>query len=414
MRRALLTCIITMIVFPLSAQSYPGFYRIMNKGAAGRYISIQNTKVSEEAKSINYSSGTSVNTAVEALQLIRAKDKDSDAGTILYITGSNDGLTLDAQGMNTQKLLNNLGQGDLKLQKGSKGELYTSVSGYSIYLLDYGFTYPATMTSTCGVATSSWITKELETDERNYVLWTLKKIDNEKEFFGVKPSEGIQVDNKYYTTLYTAFAYQIPENMKAFYIDQYNYNGTPIAELKEITDRKIPALTPVIIECSSSNVSDNKVVLLEEELNPISGNKLKGNVFCYIPQGNEDPKLKNALEYTNSTMRVLASVNGKLAFVADNNNALVSKNGIKYIPANKAYLPINAAYNTATANGIFLLPPDEYAVAASINKVVTNELDKTGIYTLTGVKSRKITILKIYPVVSILSMARNKSSNNNK
>jgi len=389
MRRALLTCIITMIVFPLSAQSYPGFYRIMNKGAAGRYISIQNTKVSEEAKSINYSSGTSVNTAVEALQLIRAKDKDSDAGTILYITGSNDGLTLDAQGMNTQKLLNNLGQGDLKLQKGSKGELYTSVSGYSIYLLDYGFTYPATMTSTCGVATSSWITKELETDERNYVLWTLKKIDNEKEFFGVKPSEGIQVDNKYYTTLYTAFAYQIPENMKAFYIDQYNYNGTPIAELKEITDRKIPALTPVIIECSSSNVSDNKVVLLEEELNPISGNKLKGNVFCYIPQGNEDPKLKNALEYTNSTMRVLASVNGKLAFVADNNNALVSKNGIKYIPANKAYLPINAAYNTATANGIFLLPPDEYAVAASINKVVTNELDKTGIYTLTGVKVKE-------------------------
>ena len=378
-----------MIVIPLSAQSYPGFYRIMNKGAAGRYISIQNTKVSEEAKSINYSSGTAVNTAVEALQLIRAKDKDSDAGTILYITGSNDGLTLDAQGMNTQKLLNNLGQGDLKLQKGSKGELYTSVSGYSIYLLDYGFTYPATMTSTCGVATSSWITKELETDERNYVLWTLKKIDNEKEFFGVKPSEGIQVDNKYYTTLYTAFAYQIPENMKAFYIDQYNYNGTPIAELKEITDRKIPALTPVIIECSSSNVSDNKVVLLEEELNPISGNKLKGNVFCYIPQGNEDPKLKNALEYTNSTMRVLASVNGKLAFVADNNNALVSKNGIKYIPANKAYLPINAAYNTATANGIFLLPPDEYAVAASINKVVTNELDKTGIYTLTGVKVKE-------------------------
>lgn len=389
MRRALLTCIITMIVFPLSAQSYPGFYRIMNKGAAGRYISIQNTKVSEEAKSINYSSGTSVNTAVEALQLIRAKDKDSDAGTILYITGSNNGLTLEAQGMNTQKLLNNLNQGDLKLQKGSKGELYTSVSGYSIYLLDYGFTYPATMTSTCGVATSSWITKELETDERNYALWTLKKIDNEKEFFGVKPSEGIQVDNKYYTTLYTAFAYQIPENMKAFYIDQYNYNGTPIAELKEITDRKIPALTPVIIECSSSNVSDNKVVLLEEELNPISGNKLKGNVFCYIPQGNEDPKLKNALEYTNSTMRVLASVNGKLAFVADNNNALVSKNGIKYIPANKAYLPINAAYNTATANGIFLLPPDEYAVAASINKVVTNELDKTGIYTLTGVKVKE-------------------------
>lgn len=389
MKKTILTCAISLIASHLFAQSYPGFYRIQNKGAAGRYISIQNTKVSDEAKSINYSSGTSVNTAVEALQLIRAKDKDSDAGTILYITGSNNGLTLEAQGMNTQKLLNNLNQGDLKLQKGSKGELYTSVSGYSIYLLDYGFTYPATMTSTCGVATSSWITKELETDERNYALWTLKKIDNVKEFFGVKPSEGIQIGNKYYTTLYTAFAYQLPENMKAFYIDQYNYSGTPIAELKEITDRKIPALTPVIIECSSNNASDNKVVLLEEELNPISGNKLKGNVFCYIPQGNEDPKLKNALEYQNSTMRVLASVNGKLAFVADNNSALILKNGNKYIPANKAYLPIKADYNTTTANGIYLLPPDEYAVAASINKVATNEPGKRGIYTLTGVKVKE-------------------------
>ena len=83
--------------------------------------------------------------------------------------------------MNTQTLLNNLGKGDLSLLKGSKGELYTYFSGYAIYLLDYGFSYPATMTSTCGVATSSWTTKELASDEKNYVLWTFKKIDNVNE-----------------------------------------------------------------------------------------------------------------------------------------------------------------------------------------------------------------------------------------
>ena len=380
------------MAFPLYAQ-YSGFYRIMNRGAAGRYISIQNTKVSDESKNINYSSGVSVNTAVEALQLIRAKDKDSDAGTILYITGDNDGLTLEAQGMNTQKLLNNLGQGDIKLLRGGKGELYTYVSGYPIYLLDYGFDYPTTRKSTCGVATSSWINKGLETDEKNYIYWTLKKIDNDKEYFGVKPSEGIQIGDKYYTTIYTTFAFQIPESMKAFYIDQYNYSGTPVAELKEITDRKIPASTPVIIECSSSDVSENKVMLLNDSPSSISGNKLKGNVFCYIPEGNEDPKLKNALEYAKSTMRVLGSVNGQLAFVADNDNALrvVTKNGNKekYIPANKAYLTINAADNTKTAAGIKLLLPDEYAVAVSISKVAADEQVKTGIYTLTGVKVKE-------------------------
>ncbi|MBR4921872.1 MAG: hypothetical protein IKY01_07330 [Prevotella sp.] len=392
MKRVLLTSIIAIMAFPLYAQ-YSGFYRIMNRGAAGRYISIQNTKVSDESKNINYSSGVSVNTAVEALQLIRAKDKDSDAGTILYITGDNDGLTLEAQGMNTQKLLNNLGQGDIKLLRGGKGELYTYVSGYPIYLLDYGFDYPTTRKSTCGVATSSWINKGLETDEKNYIYWTLKKIDNDKEYFGVKPSEGIQIGDKYYTTIYTTFAFQIPESMKAFYIDQYNYSGTPVAELKEITDRKIPASTPVIIECSSSDVSENKVMLLNDSPSSISGNKLKGNVFCYIPEGNEDPKLKNALEYAKSTMRVLGSVNGQLAFVADNDNALrvVTKNGNKekYIPANKAYLTINAADNTKTAAGIKLLLPDEYAVAVSISKVAADEQVKTGIYTLTGVKVKE-------------------------
>ena len=124
----------------------------------------------------------------------------------------------------------------------------------------------------------------------------------------------------------------------------------------------------------------------------INGNKLKGNVFCYIPQGNEDPKLKNALEYTKSTMRVLGSVNGILAFVADNDKALKTSKGVKYIPANKVYLPINAAYNTKTANGIELLLPEEYeAVIAGINNITVDEKDNTdaGIYTLTGVKVKE-------------------------
>lgn len=387
-----------MIALPLFAQQYSGFYRIQNQGEAGRYISIQNTKVSEESKNISLSSGTAANTAVEALQLIRPKDKDSNAGTILYITGSNSSLVLEAQGVNTQKLLNKSGHGDQILKANNKGELFTTYSGMQVNLIDYGYTYPTNWSGTdcCGAATGPYI-RQLATDEKNYVLWTFKKIDNVNEYFGVKPSEGIKIGDKYYTTLYTAFAYQLPESMKAYYIDQYNYDiqkiGTPIAELKEITDRKIPESTPVIIECSSNTVSQNKVVLLEEKLSPISGNILKGNIFCYIPEGNEDPNLKNALEYKKSTMRVLASVNGKLCFVADNDNALkvVTKNNVKerYIPANKAYLPINTTYNTATANGIQLLLPEDYAVATSISKVTADEQGKTGIYTLSGIKVKE-------------------------
>ena len=393
MKRALLTCVIALIAFPLFAQ-YDGFYRIKNKGAAGRYISIQNNKVSNDSKNINWTSGYSVKTEVDALQLVR--DKDSDPGTILYITGTNNGLTLEAQGLNTQKLISSLGQGDLNLLKGSNGELYTSYSGHPIYMLDFGFDYPTTYNGRvcCGVATSSWINKELTSEEKTYIRWAFKKIDNTNEYFGIKPTEGIQIGEKYYTTLFTTFAYQLPEDMKAFYIGRYDFNRQePIAELKEITDRKIPASTPVIIECTSNDAANNKVTLLSDNLDPITGNQLNGNVFCFIPEGNEGAELWNVLDFNQNAMRLLGKLaNGKLGFVANNDKALKVKSGAKYIPANKAYLPINPAYNTKTANGIELLLPEEYEVViAGISNVTIDEKDNTnaGIYTLTGIKVKE-------------------------
>ena len=110
-----------VIAIPLFAQySGPGFYRIQNQGEAGRYISIQNDKVSEESKSISLSSGKAVNEAVEALQLV--KSKDGNPGTILYISASTSGFTIEAQGMNTEKLLKDFGYGNQSLQMSSQGE----------------------------------------------------------------------------------------------------------------------------------------------------------------------------------------------------------------------------------------------------------------------------------------------------
>ena len=379
----------SIIAIPLLAQySGPGFYRIQNQGEAGRYISIQNDKVSEESKSISLSSGKAVNEAVEALQLV--KSKDGNPGTILYISGSTSGFTIKAQGMNTEKLLNDFGYGNQSLQMSSQGELNTVYSGYQIDLIDYGFNFPVKReNSYCGVATLSYI-RQLETNEKKYSLWKIKKIDNQKEFFGINPSENVKVGDKYYTTLFTCFAYQLKDGMKAYYIDQHIYDTNhvqePIAELKEITNGIIPASTPVIIECSSSNVEDNKVSLLNETISPISGNELKGRIFCYVPTANEDQSMKNALEFNQSTMRVLGVVDEKLAFVADNSAA----RNKGYIPANKAYLPISSTFAAVTAHGIKLLLPEEYAVATSISKITNEETSaKEGIYTLTGVKVKE-------------------------
>lgn len=400
MKKTLLTCIIALMALPLLAQTYNGFYRIKNRGEAGRYISIENDKVSEESKKIDFSSGKSVSASVEALKTV--KNRESNPGTVIYLTGNSSALTLDAQGMNTDELLEKFGYSGYKLKVSSKGELNTTYQGYQIDLIDFGYEYPVTRSGFCAVATLNYISRN---SVGSYAQWDLKKIDNEEEYFGIYPSEDIEIGGKYYTTLFTSFAYQLREGMKAYYIDQHIYDTNhvqePIARLQEITDGKVPAATPVIIECSSSNVADNKVTLLTETLSPIKENELKGRVFCFIPTQYEDQNMKNALEFNKSTMRVMGLVdierdnsNGKiigakLAFVneASNtyNNTLTLNNG--YIPANKVYLPISSSDDAATAKGIKLLLPEEYAVATSISKVTSEDLPvQEGIYTLTGVK----------------------------
>lgn len=382
-----------MIAFPLFAQySGAGFYRIKNRGEAGRYISIENDKVSEESKKISFSGGKSVRAGMESLKTVR--NKDYNPGTILYISGKSSGLTLEAQGMNTDELLNKFGYSGYKLKLNSKGELNTTYSGYQIDLIDFGYDYPVKKDAFCAVATLSFISTN---SIGSYALWDFIKIDNENEFFGVNPSENIKIGDKYYTTLFTSFAYQLREGMKAYYIDQHIYdaNHEPIAELKEIVDGLIPAATPIILECSSSTVSSNKVTLLNENHSPITGNELKGRVFCFIPGEKEDQNMKNALAFNENTMRVLGVKDGKLAMVADNNNSLkvvTKSNGEKekYIPANKAYLPISSSDASATASGIKLLLPDEYAVASSIKVMSEDKSVKEGVYTLTGVKVKDI------------------------
>lgn len=400
------------MTFPLFAQNGyegAGFYRIQNQGKAGRYISIENDKVSEESKKISFAGGKSVSANTEALKTV--KYKDYNPGTIIYVSGDvSTGLTLDAQGMNTDNLLQKFGYGGYKLKMSGRGELNTSYEGYQIDLIDFGYEVdgwgtPVSKNAFCAVATLNYI----KTNSVNsYALWNFKKIDNVNEFFCVYPNEGITDGKKYYTTLFTSFAYQLSEGMKAYYIGRHFYDTNhveePIAELLEITGGKIPAATPVIIECSSSNYADNKVTLLNEDLTPISGNPLKGRVFCFIPGQYEDQNMKNALEFNKKTMCILGmkditrgdrgeTTGAKLVLVNESNNDYDISSSLTngYIPANKAYLPLNSISSSEAdaiaKKGIRLLLPADYDVATSISKVVSEDkVVKEGIYTLTGVK----------------------------
>ena len=400
MKKALLTFITAMMAFPLFAQyTGPGYYRVQNQGPAKRYISIANNGVEErynsKSKVLNLITTSAYGFEIPVSALETVKKKDGNPSTILYISGSTaEGLNIKGQGMDTKSLT----QGYQLLER--NGYLYTKIneSGVSTeaFLVEFNDDDKYD-DSNCSVIGQSKL-KDFE----GYTNWTFEKIDNETHYLGIDPSKGIQIGDKYYTTFYADYAIELPAGMKAYYVDAYKFDkvAEPVAELKEITDGKIPAETPVIIECSSNSIANNKVKILTDQVNKITDtNKLVGRYFCYIEYTTykktyelPNPDLKNALEFDTKTMRVLGQTeDGKLGFVDNNDNALKvngSATGThKYIPANSAYLKINES--EASAKKIKLLSPEEYQVALSISKVTAEESSKSGIYTLTGVKVKE-------------------------
>ena len=387
MKKVLLTALVAFMVLPTMAQ-FEGFYRIRNNGAAKRYISIKNNKVEKRAKEVEIAAGASGEVSVWSLQTV--KDPTTDPGSILYIAGNSSDLSLEGQGMRTRDLLS-----QYKLQNNGSA-LFSEVtkSGVSItaYMAD-NYEKELGDNAEVRIIYGSKVTPAYG----SYKAWEVIKIDNKEEYFAADPE--LKIGGKYYTTLYTSFAYELPEGVKAYYVDDHEYEKvvSPVAELKEITDI-VPAATPVILECTSNKVEDNILKPIAGSNAPaaVKDNELKGIYFCgYLMLGGKErtkdwylDEWKNVTAYDSETMRVLGKdAEGNLALIPATNNELVVTDLGKYLPANKAYFTISEKEAEATKNGIKLLNKADFDTATAIQSVVSeNATEKSGIYTLTGAR----------------------------
>lgn len=387
MKKVLLTALVAFMVLPTMAQ-FEGFYRIRNNGPAKRYISIKNNKVEKRAKEVEIAAGASGEVSVWSLQTV--KDPTTDPGSILYIAGNSSDLSLEGQGMRTRDLLS-----QYKLQNNGSA-LFSEVtkSGVSItaYMAD---NYEAEIGDNAEVRIiyGSKVTPAYG----SYKAWEVIKIDNKEEYFAADPE--LKIGDKYYTTLYTSFAYELPDGVKAYYVDDHEYEKvvSPVAELKEITDI-VPAATPAILECTSDKLEDNilKPIVGSNAPAAVKDNELKGIYFCgYLMLGGKErtkdwylDEWKNVTVYNNETMRVLGKdAEGNLALIPATDNELVVTDLGKYLPANKAYFTISEKEAEATKNGIKLLNKADFDTATAIQNVVSKTAtEKSGIYTLTGAK----------------------------
>ena len=388
MKRFIAILITGIIAIPLYSQIISdGYYRFKNKASHQRYLTISNNKVDKLNKEA-ISDGKEGN----VFGLRTVEDPSSDPSSILYVSKEGTGeyeYIFQAQGINPLEFLKNNGATLKIYPKNNAYWIYATKGGIARYMAD-------------NLGSDGYI-KVVGSGERNndYAFWELKPIDQTNEYLGIKPESTIKVGDKYYTTIYIGFPFELPEGMKAYYVGRSNTSSIAadqIAEIIEITG-KVPAATPVILECSSLNPADNKVTLLNPDNGPaaISGNNLVGVYFCFAKmKGNTNQEntnsefleIKNVVNYDPSTMRVLGVVDGKLALVPAEDEQLVVTDQGKYLPANKAYFPIKSEDATATANGIKLVSKEAYE--AGIETIeVDKRIEKPGVYTLAGNKVKE-------------------------
>ena len=170
-------------------------------------------------------------------------------------------------------------------------------------------------------------------DDLEKCTWKFDMVDAENPF-AVQPKANLKdAEGYYYTTNYTDFAYQIvTPGTKAYYATEIDDAG--IITLVEIADGKVPAQTPVIIKSISTELADNKIVPLVEELAPIEGNKLEGNFF---EMANEDGKKAIAIQDGNPVFGLLNEVVAANSAYAYTQNLVDAIRKFKFESNNKIY-----------------------------------------------------------------------------
>lgn len=111
--------------------------------------------------------------------------------------------------------------------------------------------------------------------------WKFEAV-NSASPFAIQPDPAMTDGAYFYSTLYTAFPYQLQTGMTAYAASEVSYEGVPtLVEIGNV----VAAETPVIIRSESSDMANNKIVPLKDAVDPVSENVLKGVLFAQPNNG---------------------------------------------------------------------------------------------------------------------------------
>lgn len=344
-KKTLLTAIASLLTLTAGAQLQgDGYYRVYNLGLDVLQKKRCYAFVSADKAIISTSAGTGQNfTALEFWPTTTQSQVGAPA-SIIYATLNGNYVDLEAQGTSVSKMTNY----QLTLKQNGTANSYTlSTEAYATTLYLYatetlhGKRYFATTIANKSVA---------------YKFWALEPLSSSSDdkYFGVAPT--LEANGKYYAPFYASFPFKFASTgMKAYYVDAADSEHY---SLKEITADVKPAATPMIIECSSNEPTNNRLDLVRGGYTPITDNKLSGVYFCndYF---DDDTGIRT--HFDAATMRVWNVEDGKLVLSTATDNLHSSYYAGKanfpdekyhgYINANESYLTVSSTANSTLTLG---------------------------------------------------------------
>lgn len=291
--------------------SHDGFYRVSNL-KTGRYVYVRDNTGSLNVQTTSADMG--------ALELWKDHNRTlSDPGSVIYIQkkGTNssvgDYYDLQSQGTGVYSIIKYYVYADY-----SRGSYQVYAEGK--YLSD----------ENSGKADDGAMGT---TNTGNYRRWLVTEINGEDEYFGITPS--IVSGERYFQPFFADFGFTLKgDGMKVWLVSQVTADGAVIVPFNGTV---VPARTPVIIECSHAQVSDNKLDLVRNYSSLNQTNILKG-VYFNNPYRHKSADARKV--YDKNTMRVLGIMSdGRLGYVLSK-EPVDSKTNKQYLAANQSYLVV--------------------------------------------------------------------------
>lgn len=356
-----------------------GYYRVKNV-TSGRYMSLSDN----QSRGVDFNSCTA---DCGAMQTSKIMDNIySDPGSIFYLDHIS-GVSYNVVGQGTS--LHDIINYYIYISPvGSYYKIYQEQKGQRITLSDFD---------------------DVEEDE-SYVAttggkttWYITPLNTTDNYIGVKPT--ISVGDKHYAAVFTGYPYTLGTGMKAYYINKVIENEGVVI-IKELTGT-IPAKTPVLIECSSTDISKNLITpVLNSDAVP-SDNLAMGVYFCL---GDRWSAHYNSTKFDPATMRVLSlNTYGNLAVSTSTQNlktVMIEPRGadgkhltVTAIPANSWYIPVSSS----APSELKLVTAEQYATG--IKDITVKPTSLYNVYTLEGVQIKKnaTSISDLHPGIYIIN-----------